>query len=351
MLDLDLDQMWTSVLARDQSPEPRFLYAVKSTGIYCRPSCPSRRPLRKNVEFFPSGQLAEHNGYRACLRCRPDAIPPEAQLAERVAQACQEIDQSESEPTLADLAALTDLSPFHLQRTFKQVLGVTPKAYARANRRRKVRQLIAETESSITAAVYDAGYNSSSRFYETATQALGMSPSQLRRGGAGVRILFAIGDCRLGVVLIASTDKGVCALLLGDTPETVLEDLQSRFPNAELIGDDPHYQALIGHILPFVEAPKLGFDLPLDIQGTAFQTRVWAALRDIPVGDTASYSEIANQIGAPKSSRAVAQACGANPLAIVVPCHRVVRADGGLSGYRWGVDRKAQILELEKDVG
>ncbi|MFY0679373.1 MAG: bifunctional DNA-binding transcriptional regulator/O6-methylguanine-DNA methyltransferase Ada [Thalassovita sp.] len=343
--------MWTSVLARDQNPEPRFLYAVKSTGIYCRPSCPSRRPLRKNVEFFPSGQLAEQNGYRACLRCHPDAIPPEAQLAERVAQACQEIDQSEREPTLADLAALTDLSPFHLQRTFKQVLGVTPKAYARANRRRKVRQLIAQTDGSITAAVYDAGYNSSSRFYETATQALGMSPSQLRRGGAGVRILFAIGDCRLGVVLIASTDKGVCALLLGDTPEAVLEDLQSRFPNAELIGDDPHYQALIGHILPFVEAPKLGFDLPLDIQGTAFQTRVWAALRDIPVGDTASYSEIANQIGAPKSSRAVAQACGANPLAIVVPCHRVVRADGGLSGYRWGVDRKAQILELEKDAG
>lgn len=341
------DQMWKDVLNRIPNPDPQFIYAVTSTGIYCRTDCPSRRPKRKNVAFFDTPRNAETHGYRPCLRCKPDQDAARDRWAEMIAKACRLIEQAEEEPSLTEIAEQFGVSPFHFQRKFKAALGVTPKAYAKAHRVEKFRAQMTQREVSITSAIYDAGYNSSSRFYENATQTLGMTPSQLRKGGQDVRILFAIGECSLGPVLVASSEKGVCALLFGDTPEAVLEDLQSRFPNADLIGDDINYQTVIGHVIRFVDDPSRGFDLPLDIRGTAFQQKVWEALRDIPAGTTASYQDIANQIGAPKSFRAVAQACGANNIAVAVPCHRVVRSDGGLSGYRWGVERKRDLLRRE----
>lgn len=339
--------MWDAVLERHQNPQPSFIYAVKSTGIYCRPSCPSRRPLRKNVAFYETNTQAETGGFRACLRCQPNQRSPFDKTASLVANACRMIDDAEEEPHLETLAEQSGLSVFHFQKTFKSLIGVTPKAYAQASRMKKFRALVDANDGSITSAIYDAGYNSSSRFYETATQAFGMTPTRLRKGGKGVRILFAIGECSLGSVLVASSAKGVCAMLLGDTPESVLDDLQTRFPKAELIGNDPNYESLIANIIQFVDTPNIGFDLPLDIQGTAFQQRVWQALRDIPVGTTASYADIATQIGAPKSFRTVAQACSANNIAVAIPCHRVVRSDGGLSGYRWGIERKRSLLENE----
>ena len=345
------DALWTAVLERAKNPAPQFLYAVKTTGIYCRPDCPSRRPKRQNVAFYASGVQAEADGFRACLRCRPSARSPQEETAALIAQACRTIEAAEEEPRLEDLANQCGLSVFHFQRTFKSVMGVTPKAYAQAHRMARFREIVGSNDGSITTAIYDAGYNSSSRFYETATRALGMTPKRVQNGGKGVQILFAIGESSLGSVLVASSTKGVCAMLLGDTPEAVLVDLQDRFPNADLVGNDADYEALIGQVIRFVDDPRYGLNLPLDIQGTAFQQRVWEALRNIPVGKTASYGEIANTIGAPKSFRAVAQACGANSIAVAIPCHRVVRSDGGLSGYRWGVERKREILENEKKIG
>ncbi|WP_171207891.1 MULTISPECIES: bifunctional DNA-binding transcriptional regulator/O6-methylguanine-DNA methyltransferase Ada [unclassified Ruegeria] len=341
------EQMWDDVLNRVSNPIPHFYYAVSSTGIYCRTDCPSRRPKRKNVQFFETGQDAEEHGFRACQRCKPDHHSLEDKWVGLIAQACRVIEEAEEEPSLSELANRFHVSPFHFQRKFKATLGVTPKAYAKAHRIENFRANLARNEGSITSAIYDAGYNSSSRVYETATKTLGMTPTRFRNGGKDVRILFAIGESSLGSVLVASTEKGVCALLFGDTPEQVLEDLQSRFPNADLIGDDQNYQQVIGHVIRFVDDPSRGFDLPLDIRGTAFQQRVWEALRDIPAGTTASYRDIAAKIGAPNSFRAVAQACGANNIAVAVPCHRVVHTDGGLSGYRWGIARKRSLLKRE----
>ena len=345
------ETMWQAVLNREQGPNPPFFYAVKSTGVYCRPDCPSRRPKRQNVAFYTLSKHAEMDGYRACLRCRPSQQSPQEQTASIISQACRVIETADEEPSLDDLARQSGLSSFHFQRTFKSVMGVTPKAYARAHRMKRFSEIMNSDNGSITTAIYDAGYTSSSRFYETATQTLGMTPKLMRKGGSGVKILFAIGECSLGSVLVASSAKGVCAMLLGDTPEIVLEDLQTRFPRAYLIGNDPDYETLIAYVIRFVDDPKYGFNLPLDIQGTAFQQRVWEALRNIPIGTTASYSEIAKKIGAPKSFRAVAQACGANNIALAIPCHRVVRSDGGLSGYRWGVERKSAILDTERKAG
>ncbi|WP_299864107.1 bifunctional DNA-binding transcriptional regulator/O6-methylguanine-DNA methyltransferase Ada [uncultured Roseobacter sp.] len=339
---------WQAVLARDASSLPPFFYAVTTTGIYCRPDCPSRRPHEKNVAFFDHAEEARAAGYRACKRCKPDETPRDAVMAEKITAACREIEEAEEEPGLEALATSCGLSVFHFHRLFKAQTGVTPKAYARAHRMQKVRQGLNGDAPSVTSAMYDAGFNSSSRFYETATQALGMSPSAYRNGGRNTRILFAVGECALGSVLVACSQKGVCAILLGDTPEKLLDDLQSMFPQAELIGGDAAFEALVARVVGFVDAPRIGLDLPLDIQGTAFQERVWQALRDIPAGQTASYREIAETIGAPSSFRAVAQACGANPLAVAIPCHRVVRSDGGLSGYRWGIARKQRLLSVEK---
>jgi AraC family transcriptional regulator of adaptative response/methylated-DNA-[protein]-cysteine methyltransferase len=298
------------------------------------------------VAFHATAAEAERAGFRPCKRCKPDQPSLAQQHAAMVTAACRAIEQAEIAPTLEQLAAPTGLSPFHFHRVFKAFTGVTPKQYAAAHRNRRVRNEL-ERGASVTSAIFDAGYNTSSRFYETAEQVLGMKPSSYRAGGTDSEIRFAIGECSLGSILVAQSERGVCAILLGDDPDALARDLQDRFPNATLVGGDRSYEQLVAQVVGFVEAPALGLDLPLDVRGTAFQQRVWRALRDIPAGSTASYSEIARRIGSPQAVRAVAGACAANMLAVAIPCHRVVRNDGELSGYRWGVSRKRALLERE----
>jgi AraC family transcriptional regulator of adaptative response/methylated-DNA-[protein]-cysteine methyltransferase len=340
------DARWAAVLARDPAADTRFVYAVKTTGVYCRPSSPSRLPRRENVEFFDTPAAAEAAGYRPSRRAAADRTAVAAQHAALVAEACRRIEQAETPPALAELAESAAMSPYHFHRVFKAATGLTPKAYAAAHRAQKVRKRL-ERKVSITDAIYDAGFNSNSRFYERSGQLLGMRPKDYRAGGAGNAIRFAVGECSLGSILVARSQRGVCSILLGDDPDALARQLQDRFPNAELIGGDRDFEALVAKVVGFVEAPALGLDLPLDVRGTAFQERVWQALRRIPAGSTASYADIARRIGMPKAVRAVAQACGANPLAVAIPCHRVVRSDGGLSGYRWGVERKRELLQRE----
>ena len=263
-----------------------------------------------------------------------------------MAGACRRIERADAPPSLAELAAPTGMSPWHFHRVFKACTGVTPKAYADAHRAGRLREALGRSPT-ITDAILDAGFGSSSRFYERSSQRLGMPPKDWRAGGTGARIRFAIGQCSLGAILVASSDIGVCAILLGDDPDVLARDLQDRFPKADLVGGDAEYQSVVATVVGFVEAPGIGLDLPLDVRGTAFQERVWQALRDIPAGGRATYAEIAHRIGEPQAVRAVAGACAANRLAVAIPCHRVVRSDGGLSGYRWGVERKRQLLERE----
>jgi AraC family transcriptional regulator of adaptative response/methylated-DNA-[protein]-cysteine methyltransferase len=337
---------WDAVRRRDPALDGKVFFAVRTTGVYCRPSCASRPAKRENVAFFPTAAEAEKAGYRACRRCRPDKLGAPDPRIEAVRRACDEIEQAEEAPKLAGLAASAGLSPHHFHRVFKAMTGVTPKAYAAEKRARRAAQKLGAART-ITEAIYDAGFSSSSRFYETTAARLGMTPSAARRGGAGQAIRFAIGQASLGAVLVAATMKGVCAIMLGDDPDRLLRELQDRFPRAELIGGDPAFERTVARVVGFVEAPGQRLDLPLDIRGTAFQQRVWAALSAIPPGKTATYKDIARAIGQPKAVRAVAQACGANPLAVAIPCHRVVRADGDLSGYRWGIERKRELIARE----
>jgi AraC family transcriptional regulator of adaptative response/methylated-DNA-[protein]-cysteine methyltransferase len=340
------EERWQAVKRRDPAFDGKFLFAVRTTGIYCRPSCASRPAKRENVSFFETGAAAERAGYRACKRCRPDKLgAPDPQL-EAVKRACERIEQAEEAPKLAELAVRAGLSPYHFHRVFKAITGVTPKAYAAQTRAGRAADGL-RTAETVTDAIYDAGFNSSSRFYESTDARLGMTPGAVRRGGAGARIRFAVGQVSLGEVLVAATDKGVCAILLGDDPEALLRDLQDRFPRAEFEGGDADFERMVAQVVGLVEAPGQRLDLPLDIRGTAFQQKVWAALSAIPPGKTATYAEVARAIGQPKAVRAVAQACGANPLAIAIPCHRVVRSDGDLSGYRWGVERKRKLIDRE----
>lgn len=340
------DPRWVAVHTRDARADGSFFYSVKTTGVYCRPSCGARPARPGNVAFHATAAEAERAGFRPCKRCKPDQPSLAQQHAAMVTAACRTIEQAEVAPTLDQLAAPTGLSPFHFHRVFKAVTGVTPKQYAAAHRNRRVRNEL-ERGASVTSAIFDAGYNTSSRFYETAEQVLGMKPSSYRAGGTDSEIRFAIGECSLGSILVAQSERGVCAILLGDDPDALARDLQDRFPNAALVGGDHSYEQLVAQVVGFVEAPALGLNLPLDVRGTAFQQRVWRALRDIPAGSTASYSEIARRIGAPQAVRAVAGACAANMLAVAIPCHRVVRNDGELSGYRWGVPRKRALLDRE----
>lgn len=340
------DPRWAAIVARDAKADLTFVYGVKTTGVYCRPSSSARRPRPENVEFFDTPQQAEAAGYRPNKRASGDQTQVAARHAQLVAAACRHIEQAETLPPLEDLAALAGLSPFHFHRVFKAVTGLTPKRYDSAHRSRKVRDGLKD-QHSVTDALYDAGFNSNSRFYEAADQLLGMKPRDYKAGGTNTDIRFAVGQCSLGAILVAQSNRGVCAILLGDDPDKLVRDLQDQFPRANLLGADHDFEQLIAQVVGFIEAPALGLDLPLDLRGTAFQERVWQALREIPVGCTASYAEIAQRIGAPTAYRAVAQACGANSLAVAIPCHRVVRADGNLSGYRWGVERKRQLLERE----
>ncbi|MBG0808569.1 bifunctional DNA-binding transcriptional regulator/O6-methylguanine-DNA methyltransferase Ada [Methylosinus sp. H3A] len=340
------DLRWDSVLARDAAADGAFVYSVTTTGIYCRPSCPARRPKRANVRFYASGAEAEAAGFRPCKRCRPNEASLPARQAGAVAHACRLIEAAQTPPSLDALARSVGLGPSHFHRLFEGIVGVTPKAYAAACRRSRLRENLGKSRS-VTEAIYEAGFNSSGRFYAESASALGMTPSAFRRGGDGAEIKFAVGECSLGSVLVAASDKGVCAISLGDEPEALVRALQDQFPRARLIGCDADFERLIAKVVGYVEAPKIGLELPLDIRGTAFQQRVWAALREIPAGATIGYSELARRIGAPKAARAVAGACAANAIAVAIPCHRVVRSDGSLSGYRWGVARKRALLERE----
>ena len=343
------DPRWQTVIARDRTADGRFFYSVKSTGIYCRPSCGARIPKPENVQFHNTAELAEQAGFRPCKRCKPDQLPLARQHAAAIAAVCRSIESSAEMPALDELAAQAGLSSYYFHRLFKSMTGLTPKAYASAHRAQRIRSQLRESET-VTEAIFDAGYNSSSRFYEKSGQMLGMTPTAYRAGGADTEIRFAVGECSLGSILVASSNLGVCAILLGNDPGLLVRDLQDRFPKSNLIGGDHVYDQLVARVVGYVEMPHLGLDLPLDIRGTAFQQRVWQALREIPLGMTASYTDIANRIGLPKAVRAVAQACGANALAVAIPCHRVVRSDGNLSGYRWGVERKRALLTQEAEL-
>ena len=341
------DPRWSALVRRDPAAEGQFVYSVKTTGIYCRPTCPSRLAKPENVAFHATPAEAEKAGFRACQRCRPNEAPLVEKQAAAVAQACRAIETAEEMPSLEDLAKAVRMSQFHFHRLFKAVTGLTPRAYGAAHRAKRVRNELAGGRGSVTEAIYDAGFNSNSRFYERSNAMLGMTPTTFRNGGADTEIRFAIGECTLGAILVARSEKGICAILLGDDPDTLARDLQDMFPKAHIIGGDAAFEELVAKVVGFVEAPAVGLDLPLDVRGTAFQERVWQALKDIPPGETVSYADVARRIGEPKSVRAVAQACAANKLAVAIPCHRVVRNDGALSGYRWGVERKRSLIEKE----
>lgn len=342
------DARWASVVTRDASADGQFYYSVKTTGVYCRPSCAARPPRVENVQFHETRDEAEKAGFRPCRRCKPDQPALIDRHTAMIASVCRLIEKSESPPSLNELAVYAGLSTCYFHRVFKTVTGLTPKAYAAALQARRVRREL-ESNNSVTGAIFDAGYNSNSRFYEKSNQLLGMTPSNYRAGGANTTIRFATGECFLGSILVASTDLGVCAIFLGDDPDALVRDLQDMFPRSNLIGGDNEFEQLVAKVVGFVEAPADGFNLPLDIRGTAFQQRVWQALREIPAGSTVSYTDVAKRIGSPKSVRAVASACAANGLAVAIPCHRVVRSDGGLSGYRWGVERKRALLDKEAE--
>jgi AraC family transcriptional regulator of adaptative response/methylated-DNA-[protein]-cysteine methyltransferase len=347
LVGLDDKVLWAAVTARDVAFDGRFYYSVVTTGVYCRPSCVSRPAKRANVSFHASCADAEAAGFRPCKRCRPNEPTLTTQYASKVADACRLIETSDEEPSLDALAASAGLSRYHFHRIFKSQTGVTPKAYAQAARQKRVRDSLTRS-ATVTEGIYEAGFNSNGRFYENSSEVLGMTPTDFRAGGTNADIRFAVGECSLGSILVAASDKGVCAILMGDDPGALVRDLEDRFPKARLIGCDQEFEGLVARVVGFVEAPHMGLDLPLDIRGTAFQHRVWEALRKIPAGKTATYAEIAERIGQPTSVRAVAGAVAANPIAVAVPCHRVIRTGGAISGYRWGVERKRALLDREK---
>ena len=338
---------WQAVTQRDPAGDGAFVYAVQTTGIYCRPVCPARLPRRENVRFYQFGEEAERAGFRPCKRCRPHSDSRTERHAAVVAAACRSLEQADGPLSLDQLATAAGLSRHHFHRLFKSHTGVTPKAYETALRQGRVIKKLVEGNT-VTEAIYGAGFNSSGSFYRTSDAALGMLPKTVRAGGQGVVMRFGVGECWLGAILVAATDQGVCAILMGDDPDALVRDLQDRFPKAELIGADAAFEEWMASVIGFVNHQAEGLRLPLDIQGTAFQQQVWQALQDIPAGSTRTYTEIAQYIGRPQSVRAVAQACGANPLAVAIPCHRVVRINGDLAGYRWGVERKSKLLNRER---
>jgi AraC family transcriptional regulator of adaptative response/methylated-DNA-[protein]-cysteine methyltransferase len=336
---------WEAVRRRDRAADGRFFYAVLTTAVYCRPACGSRLPRRENVRFFATADAAERAGFRACKRCRPDrAQRPEM---EAVAAACRLIETAADVPTLATLADAAGMSRFHFHRVFKAATGITPRAYAEAQRARKVQAALGRSLS-VTDAIYAAGFNSAGRFYAASTGRLGMTPTQWRTGGAGAEIRYATGETTLGTVLVAATEKGICAIELGDDPAALVRALRERLPRSQLIAGDRAFEAWITRIIAFIEEPAKGLDLPLDVRGTAFQQRVWQALREVPAGSTATYTELARRVGRPRAVRAVANACARNAVAVAIPCHRIVRSDGSLAGYRWGVERKRALLDREQ---
>ena len=340
------DPRWAAILKRDASADGTFYYSVRTTGVYCRPSCAARLARPENVEFHSTCRDAERAGFRPCKRCKPDQAGLAQVNAKRIARVCRLLENTDTRPSLETLAAHAGMSRYHFHRTFKSVTGLTPAKYAAAHRSRRLRTSL-ERSHTVTDAIYDAGFSSSGRFYEHSNEVLGMTPTRFRAGGANTDIFFAIGECSLGSILVAQSRKGVCSILIGDDPAKLVRDLQDRFPKANLVGDERGYQDLVAKVVGLIEQPHVGLDLPLDIRGTSFQQRVWKALQQIPPGSTTTYSELAAKIGMPRAVRAVAHACATNALAVAIPCHRVIRQDGSLSGYRWGVERKRALLERE----
>lgn len=340
------DARWLAVVARDASHDGKFVFAVSTTGVYCRPSCPARRPRRTSVQFFSRPEQAEKAGFRACLRCRPRAITgnPQSDFAKGV---CRYIEQHLDEPiTLVQLGKAFRQSPFHLQRRFKAALGITPRQYADSCRLRLLKRNL-QNGDNVTRAMYDAGYGSSSRLYEKTSSQLGMTPDKYRRGAIAQTVRYALTDSPLGRMLIAATDRGICAIQFGRTDAELIEGLKREFPFAVRKADEGGLQVWTEAVLSKMTGRELNASLPLDIRATAFQRRVWTCLQAIPFGATRSYAEVAKAIGEPKACRAVARACATNPVAVAIPCHRVVREDGSLSGYRWGVERKKKLLDME----
>ncbi|MBO1358647.1 bifunctional DNA-binding transcriptional regulator/O6-methylguanine-DNA methyltransferase Ada [Acetobacter sacchari] len=347
--DTARDSRWTRILARDRNSDGTLWYSVSTTGVYCRPSCPSRTPNPKNVTLHDTLESARATGCRPCKRCNPEGCSTDAANAALVERACRLIETAEEAPSLETLATAVELSPGYFHRIFKAQTGLTPKAYASASRARKVREGL-EQGAKVTDALYDAGFNSNGRFYAQSSAMLGMTPKHYKNGGTHEVLHFAVAQCSLGAILVASSEKGVASILIGDDPEALVLDLQDRFPKAKLIGADPDYEKNIAKVIGFVETPNQGLDLPLDVRGTVFQQRVWQALRQIPAGETVTYAEVARRIGQPTATRAVAGACASNHIAVAIPCHRVIRNDGSLSGYRWGVERKRHLLRREAEA-
>ena len=344
---IEQDARWRAIVARDPLADGTFFYSVKTTGVYCRPSCGARRPHPSNVQFHTSPADAQRAGFRACRRCRPDELPLEKRYAAKIARACRTIESAGDMPRLADLAKQAGLSPYHFHRIFKRIVGLTPRGYAQARRRRRVQTELRRSRT-VTDAIYEAGFNSGGRFYASSGRLLGMTPTEFRDGGRAAEIEFATGECSLGAILVAQSARGICAVLLGDRPAPLREDLQRRFPHASLRAGNRAFADVVAKVVGMIEAPGASLDLPLDVRGTAFQQRVWDALRNIPAGATLSYAALAAKIGSPGAVRAVASACAANPLAVAIPCHRVVRSDGALAGYRWGIARKRTLLNRER---
>lgn len=337
------DQAWAAVLARDPAADAELVYAVTTTGVFCRPTCPSRRPERANVRFFASPGAALSAGFRPCRRCRPQQRHADAALVESLAARLR----NDRTVSLAELARASGRSPFTVERLFQRVLGVTPAQYQRQSRAASFRRELREGEARVTDAIYEAGYSGPGRAYEN-TQ-LGMAPGQYRAGAPGAQIGYATAACPLGRILIAGTSRGLCSVILGDSDATLVRELRAQFPAAEIARDSGLDAALAAVLTQFTDHPA-ALDLPLDLRATAFQMRVWEALRRIPRGETRSYSELARSLGNPKAVRAVARACATNPVAVVVPCHRVIGSNGKLTGYRWGVERKDKLLALEKGL-
>jgi AraC family transcriptional regulator, regulatory protein of adaptative response / methylated-DNA-[protein]-cysteine methyltransferase len=343
------EQAWQAVLGRDRRYDGMFVYAVKSTGVYCRPSCPSRRPRREVVEFYEVPQLAERAGFRSCKRCRPTELNGARELPQVITRVCRFIDEIiEEGPTLDRLAEVAGVSPFHLQRSFKGALGISPRQYAELKKFLRFKTQL-QKGGDVTTAMYEAGFNSPSRLYERSTSAMGMTPSAYRAGGPGQTIRYAVADSSLGRVLVAATEKGVCAVRIGDSDKSLEATLRGEFPKAEIKRDDRELASYVRDIVNAAEGKGIAQEMPLDIQHTAFQWKVWQALRNIALGETRSYQQVAAAIGEPRAVRAVANACASNPLALVIPCHRVVRTNGDLGGYRWGIKRKQQLLDTERE--
>jgi len=342
------DQLWQAVMAKDARFDGQFVFAVSSTGVYCRPSCPSRRAHRERVKFFELPEAAEQAGFRACLRCQPRRariLDPQIELVQRV---CRLLNSNENESLkLPELASQAGVSPFHLQRTFKRVMGISPRQYLAARKIDTFKTLVRKGET-VTNSLYESGFNSSSRLYEHAAEELGMTPATYSRGGRGVDISYTIADSPMGRLLVAVTERGVCALRMADSEAELEKDLREEFPNAELKRDDSALRESVQKILNHLEKNEPRLDLPLDIKATAFQRQVWEHLRAIPYGETVSYGDVAKALGKPGAVRAVGRACATNPVALVIPCHRVVREDKTLGGYRWGLDRKKKLLEHER---